>query len=257
MMRRFSHVSRIMTKPTNWLVRPAKTQISLGIRPVRLESSLAAWRKKLGPLVTPWAHIEDSDHTGRMPSLIWVFAGRTHILLVVSCCSSFVTLDSMQVLICGYKDQHGDEGMGKGNFQCRAVLHLWISVEQGPMLLTKGTYVQDERTVCVFLSVVPFSGSIWMQYGWPNRKKKSNNGWQCYSRVICKFSISKCDGIKVPYKVTNILKIKYRSILGSINDSFSLWARLPICSGLHNTKYLHRISLVYCKRNFPSWQIFV
>ena len=28
------HLSRRMTKPTKWHVRPAKTQISLGIRPV-------------------------------------------------------------------------------------------------------------------------------------------------------------------------------------------------------------------------------
>ena len=32
-------MSRLMTKPTKWLVRPAKTQISLGIRPVWSESS--------------------------------------------------------------------------------------------------------------------------------------------------------------------------------------------------------------------------
>ena len=36
-------------------VRPAKTQISLGIR--------------------HWAHSEDSDQTGQMPRLIWIFAG--------------------------------------------------------------------------------------------------------------------------------------------------------------------------------------
>ena len=52
--------------------RPAKTQISLGIRPVWSESSLSAWRK-LGSLATHWAHREDSDQTGRMPRLIWVF----------------------------------------------------------------------------------------------------------------------------------------------------------------------------------------
>ena len=57
-------------------VRPAKTRISLGIRPVWSESSLSAWRK-LGSLATHWAHSEDSDQTGRMPRLIWVFAGRT------------------------------------------------------------------------------------------------------------------------------------------------------------------------------------
>ena len=39
-------------------VHPAKTQISLGIRPVWSESSLSAWRK-LGSLATNWAHSED------------------------------------------------------------------------------------------------------------------------------------------------------------------------------------------------------
>ena len=37
-----------------------------------------------------WAHSEDSDQTGRMPRLIWVFAGRTLILLVLSCRGSFL-----------------------------------------------------------------------------------------------------------------------------------------------------------------------
>ena len=69
------HMSRLMTKPTKWHVRPAKTQISLGTRPVWSESSLSTWRK-LGSLATHWAHSEGSDQTGRMPRLIWVFAGR-------------------------------------------------------------------------------------------------------------------------------------------------------------------------------------
>ena len=43
-----------MTKPTKWHVHPAKTQISLGIRPIWSESSLSAWRK-LGSLATHWA----------------------------------------------------------------------------------------------------------------------------------------------------------------------------------------------------------
>ena len=69
-------------------VRPAKTQISLGIRPVWSESSLSAWRK-LGSLTTHWARSEDSDQTGRMPRLISVFAGLTVILLVLSRGGSF------------------------------------------------------------------------------------------------------------------------------------------------------------------------
>ena len=69
-------MSRHMTKPTKWPVRPAKTQFSLGIRPVWSETLLSAWRN-IGPLTTYWAPSEDSDQTGRMPRLIWVFAGRT------------------------------------------------------------------------------------------------------------------------------------------------------------------------------------
>ena len=75
-------------KTNNVFVRPAKTQISLGIRPVWSESSLSAWRK-LGSLATHWAHSEDSDQTERMPRLIWVFAGRTATLLVLPRGGSF------------------------------------------------------------------------------------------------------------------------------------------------------------------------
>ena len=59
-------LSCLMTKPTKWHVRPAKTQISLGNRPVWSESSLPVWRK-FGSLATHWANSEDSDQTGRMP----------------------------------------------------------------------------------------------------------------------------------------------------------------------------------------------
>ena len=54
--------------------RPAKTQISLG--PVWSESSLCAqWVAKNSSFLH--ADSEDSEQTGRMPRLIWVFAGRT------------------------------------------------------------------------------------------------------------------------------------------------------------------------------------
>ena len=83
------HMSRLMTKPTKRHVRQAKTQISLGIRPVGSESSLSAWRN-LGSLATQWGHSENSDQTGWMPRLIWVFAGRTVVLLVLSCRGSYM-----------------------------------------------------------------------------------------------------------------------------------------------------------------------
>ena len=69
-------------------VRPAKTQISLGIRPVWSESSQCAqWVAKDPSFLR--AGSEDSDQTGRLPRLIWVFAGCTFILLVLSCRGSF------------------------------------------------------------------------------------------------------------------------------------------------------------------------
>ena len=76
-------------KAKKWHVRPAKTQISLGIRPVWSESSLCA-RRKLGSSSTHWAHIEDSDQTGRTPRLVWVFAGRKVSLLVLSWGGSYI-----------------------------------------------------------------------------------------------------------------------------------------------------------------------
>ena len=84
-------ISHDMTKPTKMSVRPArmsvrpaKTQINLGIRQVWLESSLCAQWVAQDPRFLH-ADSEDSDQTWRMPRLIWVFAGCTLILLVLSC----------------------------------------------------------------------------------------------------------------------------------------------------------------------------
>ena len=77
-------------------VRRAKTQISLGIRPVWSESSLyAQWVAKDPSFLH--ADSEDSDQTGWMTRLIWVFAGRRLILLVLSCRGSF----GFDAFICG------------------------------------------------------------------------------------------------------------------------------------------------------------
>ena len=74
------HLSCRMTKPTKWPVCPAKTQTS--------ESLLSAWRK-LRFLATHWVHSEDSDQTGLMPRLIWVFAG---------CIGHFVGFDMRRLI---------------------------------------------------------------------------------------------------------------------------------------------------------------
>ena len=69
-------LSRLMTKPTKWPVRPAKPQISLGIRPVWSESLLFAHWVAEDPCFLH-ADSKDFDQTGRMPRQIWVFAGCT------------------------------------------------------------------------------------------------------------------------------------------------------------------------------------
>ena len=69
-------MSKWKTKSTKWHVRPVKTQISLSIRPVWSESLLCAQWIAKDPMF-PHADSEDSNQTGWIPRLIWVFAGRT------------------------------------------------------------------------------------------------------------------------------------------------------------------------------------
>ena len=61
-------------KTNKMTVRPAKTQISLGISPDWSESLLCTHWVAKDPS-SLYADSEDSDQTGRMPRLIWVFAG--------------------------------------------------------------------------------------------------------------------------------------------------------------------------------------
>ena len=77
-----------MTKPTKWHVRPAKTQISLGIRLVWSESLLSAWRK-LGSLATHWVHSEDSDHQADQ-SLRWVHSNFVGFVMRRLICKAYI-----------------------------------------------------------------------------------------------------------------------------------------------------------------------
>ena len=77
-------------------MRLAKTQISLGIRPVWSESSLCAqWVAKSQSY--HHADSDDSDQAGRMPRLIWVYTGRTDILLVLSCRGSYLLTSNLMI----------------------------------------------------------------------------------------------------------------------------------------------------------------
>ena len=96
------YMSRLMTKPSNWYVRPPKTQISLGIRPVWSQFSLCAWWVAKDPSFLH-ADSDDSDQTGWMPRLIWVFPGCTrHFVGFIMRCLifkiHFITTTTMHVI---------------------------------------------------------------------------------------------------------------------------------------------------------------
>ena len=80
------------------------------------QSSLSAWRK-LGSLATHWAHSEDFDQTGRMPRLIWVFAGGAH--------ASFVTRWPIRHFVAGFACMNGDPDVWTVPWRKR-VLNMWM-----------------------------------------------------------------------------------------------------------------------------------
>ena len=75
-------MSRLVIKPTKWLCAQRRLR-SAWASAQSDQFSLSAWRK-LGSSGTHLAHSEDSDQTGQMPRLIWIFARRTLTLLVLS-----------------------------------------------------------------------------------------------------------------------------------------------------------------------------
>ena len=97
-------------------MRPAKTQ-SAWASAQSDQSLLSAWRD-LGALATHWVHSEDADQTGWMPRLIWVFAGRTVTLLVLSCGGSII-------------------------YTCYWLFYWWRSIDQVTLSLSD---VKDKQT---------------------------------------------------------------------------------------------------------------
>ena len=92
------NLSRLVTKPKCGCA-PSEDSDEPGIRPVRSVFACAQWVAK-GPSFLH-ADSEDSDLTGRMPRLIWVFAGRTLTLLVLSRGRSFSFVNIYTVVMSG------------------------------------------------------------------------------------------------------------------------------------------------------------
>ena len=89
-----SHASHNMIKPTKWVCAQRRLRSAWASAQSDQKSSLSTW-SNLGSLATHWAQSEDSDSTGRMPRLIWIFAGRTFILLVLSCRGSYLMVSNV------------------------------------------------------------------------------------------------------------------------------------------------------------------
>ena len=84
------YLSRLLTKPTMWLCTQRRLRSAWASAcPGWSESSLCAQWVAKGQ---SFLHVdsEDSDQTGRVSRLIWVFAGRTLTLLVLSRGGSFL-----------------------------------------------------------------------------------------------------------------------------------------------------------------------
>ena len=79
-------MSRSMTKQTKWLCAQPKVRSAWAFAQSDQSSLCAQWVAK-GPSFLH-ADSEDSDQTGQMPRLIWVFAGSTFHFVGLSCCGS-------------------------------------------------------------------------------------------------------------------------------------------------------------------------
>ena len=118
-----------MTKPTNWVCTQRRLRSAWASAQSDQSSLCAQWVAKDQRFLH--ADSEDTDQTGRMPRLIWVFAGCTLILLALSCRGSFINTSNYNyetgstVMILSF----GQAGLGK---QCRyAQIRLLLEEPKG------------------------------------------------------------------------------------------------------------------------------
>ena len=77
------NLSHDITKPTKWLCAQRRLRSAWASVQSDQSSLYAQWVAKDPSFLL--ADSEDSDKTGRTPRLIWIFAGRTTVLLILSC----------------------------------------------------------------------------------------------------------------------------------------------------------------------------
>ena len=124
-------------------VHPAKTRISLGIRPVWSESSLSA-RRKLGSVATYWTHSKDSDQPGHPQRLWsdWVDAQADLSLRLAH--SNFVDFD-MTRLICPFSHLQ-ILGQQPHSEQCNSSILLFPTDQLTGKMLWAGTWQNPTKS---------------------------------------------------------------------------------------------------------------
>ena len=156
----FQSLSCLMTKPTKWHVCPAKTRISLGIRPVWSESSLSAWRK-LGSLATHLVHSEDSrsDWADALAdlSLRWAqshFVGNVMRWLIFSFSRGFQLDEDVRVLVQRFDAETADEDENKSK------KFIFLSEEK---LLSMNIFTSHVNTIS-YISYSAAGGSVFVSW---------------------------------------------------------------------------------------------
>ena len=144
-------------KTNKMTVRPAKTQISLGIRPVWSESSLCTQWVAKGPSFLH-ADSEDTDQTGRMPRLIWVFAGRTcHFVGFVMRRIKYLTPQYLSSL----------HSCGASALSLPTMFLIsFLALASDEMSIFSNTIFLDDRIISIF---------CWFAFVWKNVQEDSDN----------------------------------------------------------------------------------
>ena len=98
-------MSRDVTKPTNWPVRPVKTQISLGIRPVWSESSLCTQWIAKGPSFdhAPSKDWSDWAESQANLSLHWTHKHFVDFVMMRLKCYSTMNSSTLNPQICSFQ----------------------------------------------------------------------------------------------------------------------------------------------------------
>ena len=192
-----------MTKPTNSYECPANSYQPR--HPPSLIRVFAVHMKKHWAISYPLSTSEDSDQTGRMPRLIWVFAGHTyHFVGFVMKRLIFRNSAYLSVFVCGFQ-------IKLSNYLSHALLHLQPVTDNDRYWVVNGTDSNGERPddvmwairhregktvqVCLFCTCVDIHYTvgcqIWLAEFWYGYICNENGSyWLVNNKLHCQGSLN-------------------------------------------------------------------